>query len=471
MTKTFLFYDLETSGLNPAFDQIIQFSAIRTDLNLNELERYEWVIRPNPDTVPSPMAMLIHRTPITLWEQGEPELIVIERIHALFNTPGTISVGYNTLGFDDEFLRFSFYRNLLAPYTHQFANSCSRADLYPITALYYLFHPSILNWPMRNEATNNLKRVSLKLDGLNEMNQLATGAAHTAIVDIEATIALAKKFMQHPETWQYALGYFDKEKDDERIQKLPLILEKKHAIIIDGIFGADQNFCAPILHLGTHYHFKNQSCWLRLDTDNLSQSTLDNFIEHSWVINKKLAEPGFLLPPSEKYISKLNENKKELLKKNSTWLEKNPKILAAITQHYCDYTYPKHPDIAPEAALYYQGFWNNEQQQQSQQFHRAPNIKKSEVIDRIAHPLLKTLAIHALGRLDINLLSEEQREELENYSDKCKKHPEKIIDYKGKQKLNLHQALEEIQTLKNDSDLDQEQRELLQALEIWLIKK
>ena len=465
MTKTFLFYDLETSGLNPAFDQIIQFSAIRTDLNLNELERYEWVIRPNPDTVPSPMAMLIHRTPITLWEQGEPELLVIQRIHALFNTPGTISIGYNTLGFDDEFLRFSFYRNLLAPYTHQFANSCSRADLYPVTALYYLFHPEILNWPMRNE------KISLKLDGLNELNKLSTGAAHTAIVDIEATIALAKKFMQHPDTWHYALGYFEKEKDDERTQKLPLVLEKKHAILIDGIFGAPLNFCAPVLHLGTHYHFKNQSCWLRLDTENLSQSTLEDFIQHNWVMNKKLAEPGFLLPPSEKYLTKLSPEKIELLKKNIAWLEKNPKILSAITQHYCDYTYPKHPDVAPEAALYYQGFWNNEQQQQSQQFHRAPNIKKPEVIDRISHPLLKTLAIHALGRFDINLLSDEQREELETYSEQCKKHPEKIIDYKGKQKLSLQQALAEIEALKNDVMLDSEQLQLLESLEAWLRNK
>lgn len=464
MTKTFLFYDLETSGLNPAFDQIIQFSAIRTDLNLNELERYEWVVRPNPDSIPSPTAMIIHRTPISVWEKGEPELTVVQRIHALFNTSGTISVGYNTLGFDDEFLRFSFYRNLLAPYTHQFANQCSRADLYPITALYYLFHPNLLTWPMRDN------KISLKLDGLNACNQLSKGAAHTAIVDIEATIALAKKFMQHSDTWQYALGYFDKEKESERIQKLPLLLDKKYALLVDGIFGADQNFCAPILRLDTHYHYKNQTCWLRLDTENLSRSTLDDFIQHTWVINKKSAEPGFLLPLNEKYLPKLTTEKKQLLENNLAWLKNNSPVLSAITKHYCDFTYPKYSDIAPEAALYNQ-FWNNEQQQQSQQFHRAPDKKKSEIIDRITHPLLKTLAIHALGRCDIALLSDEQREDLESYWEKCNKHPERIIDYKGKQKFSLKQALDEIQTLKNDTKLDSEQCDLLQALETWLLKK
>jgi exodeoxyribonuclease I len=36
MADTFLFYDTETSGLNRAFDQILEFAAIRTDLKLNE---------------------------------------------------------------------------------------------------------------------------------------------------------------------------------------------------------------------------------------------------------------------------------------------------------------------------------------------------------------------------------------------------------------------------------------------------
>lgn len=465
MSKTFLFYDLETSGLNPAFDQIIQFSAIRTDLHLNELERYEWVVRPNPDCIPSPTAMMIHRTPLALWEKGEPELTVIQRIHALFNTPETISLGYNTLGFDDEFLRFSFYRNLLAPYTHQFANRCSRADLYPITALYYLFHPTLIDWPTRNE------KISLKLDGLNEKNQLASGASHTAIVDIEATIALSKIFMQQPDTWEYALGYFNKEIDGERIQKLPTLFNRKYALLIDGSLGADQNFCAPILQLGSHYHYKNQTCWLRLDSENLSHSTRDEFIHHTWSMNKKPAEPGFILPPSTKYLSKLNDEKMELFKKNSEWLEKNTDVLKAITHYYCDYTYPKHENIAPEAALYYQGFWNNEQQLQSTQFHRAPDKKKCEIIDRITHPLLKTLAIHTLGRFDAGLLSDEQGEVWEAYRNQCEQYPEKIIDYKGKKRLSLKQALDEIETLKTDITLDKEQKILLQNLKAWLQEK
>ena len=128
--KTYLFYDTETSGLNQCFDQILQFAAIRTDMQLNELERHHFFIQLNSDVIPSPQALITHQIPLDQLLHGEKEIIAIKKIHELVNTPNTISVGYNSLEFDDEFLRFSFYRNLLPPYTHQYANNCGRMDIY-----------------------------------------------------------------------------------------------------------------------------------------------------------------------------------------------------------------------------------------------------------------------------------------------------------------------------------------------------
>ena len=54
--QTLLFYDIETSGLNPAFDQVLTFACIRTDLSLNEISREEIVVRLRDDIVPSPWA-------------------------------------------------------------------------------------------------------------------------------------------------------------------------------------------------------------------------------------------------------------------------------------------------------------------------------------------------------------------------------------------------------------------------------
>ena len=269
MQKTYLFYDIETSGLNKCFDQALQFAAIRTDLELNELERHEVLIKLNPDTVPSPQAILVHQLTFEQLKTGMCEYEAMREIHQLFNTPGTITVGYNTLGFDDEFLRFSFYRNLLTPYTHQYANNCSRMDLYPITVMYYLFKPDGVIWPKIAEKT------TLKLEHLSSCNKLANGRAHDAMADVVATLALARLLRQEREMWGYLCGYFDKKTDLERLAKLT-----SHALLVDGSFGAEKFYQRPVLGLGMHNHYKNQSLWLQLDSPRLVETTLDLSLIH-----------------------------------------------------------------------------------------------------------------------------------------------------------------------------------------------
>ena len=99
------------------------------------------------DIVPSPGAFITHRLSEEILSRGMCEYDAAQKIHKILNYPGTVSLGYNTLGFDDEFLRFTFYRNLLDPYTHQYAASCSRMDILPVTAIYRIFKPEVLRWP------------------------------------------------------------------------------------------------------------------------------------------------------------------------------------------------------------------------------------------------------------------------------------------------------------------------------------
>ena len=54
----FIFYDTETTGISTSFDQILQFAAILTDDDLNELDRFEIRCRILPWVVPSPRALL-----------------------------------------------------------------------------------------------------------------------------------------------------------------------------------------------------------------------------------------------------------------------------------------------------------------------------------------------------------------------------------------------------------------------------
>src|SRR5579862_4646259 len=99
--QTYLFYDIETTGLNKAFDQVLHFAGIRTDLELKELKRYEVKIKLNPDIIPAPSALITHHMGLQDISTGTNEFAAITQIHQWLNQPGTISLGYNTLGFDD----------------------------------------------------------------------------------------------------------------------------------------------------------------------------------------------------------------------------------------------------------------------------------------------------------------------------------------------------------------------------------
>ena len=44
---------------------------------------------------------------------GVVEYEAFNQIHDIMNQSKTINIGYNSLNFDDKFLRFGFYRNLL----------------------------------------------------------------------------------------------------------------------------------------------------------------------------------------------------------------------------------------------------------------------------------------------------------------------------------------------------------------------
>ena len=56
----FVFYDLETTGISPAFDQPLQFAAIVTDLELNEIERIDIRCQLSPHILPAPKALAVY---------------------------------------------------------------------------------------------------------------------------------------------------------------------------------------------------------------------------------------------------------------------------------------------------------------------------------------------------------------------------------------------------------------------------
>lgn len=463
--QTLLFYDLETTGLNKAFDQILQFAAIRTDLNLREIDRHEIKIKLNADTIPSPYALLTHKIPLHAIQEGITEYEAVQQIHQLVNTPGTITLGYNTLGFDDEFLRFSFYRNLLTPYTHQYANQCSRMDIYPITVMYYLYKNAIIKWPTRNN------QLSLKLEELNAVNQFAPGLAHDAMVDVEVTLALTRQLMQERDMWAYMQSYFNKQADLERIKNA----KNDMTLLIDGVFGARHLYQCPAVFLATHKHYQNQSVWLRLDSENLQQTTLDNLTEHTYTINKKPAEPCFILPFKERFLQHLDPSRIALAKSNLHWLQHHPDIATAITNHYSEYTYPVYPNTDIDAGLYVHGFFTTEENHFCRLFHNASINEKANLIERAPSRRLQTLTLRLMGRHYPDALSKQQMAQFTVYLDSIFSREEECtpIDHQGRRRLSPSATQLELNTLRENTALPKGDIALLDELEAYLnhIKK
>ena len=468
MKQDYIFYDIESTGLNTCFDQVLQFAAIVTDHNLEEKDRIEIQVKHNADVIPSLGASLTHMIGPKDFCKGMSEYEGVRKIHQLLNTPNCISIGYNTLGYDDECLRFAFYRNLLNPYSHQYANGCYRMDIYPMTLFYYLFAPEVLDhWPKRNDL------ISLKLEDLSRENQLATGMAHDAMVDVEATVALARKFHKNQAVWRYLSDYFIKQQDQMRIASLPDATSGqaplKYGLLVQGTIGRRDNFIAPVVVLGQHQHYRNQTLLMRLDTEGLESTTAGTIEETPWVIRKKIAEPGFLLPPSARFIEKLSPERLALMEKNIDWLKDNPALYAQIQQHYQQAMYPEYEGIDIGTSLYQQGFMSSEDQKASAVFHQAPWPEKAASIENFSREDLRVLAARIIGRYDASLLSGDVQEEFEAHLQKVFHNmPEsQPKDFRNRYQYGLCDLEQEMAHFQ-DQDLSPEQHLILSEFKNWV---
>ena len=188
-TPTFFFYDLETSGLDPKNDRIMQFAGIRTDLNFNQIgEPVNFFVKLADDTLPSPSAINVTKiTPQMTLMDGLSEPEFCRYVQTEIFTPGTIEVGYNSIRFDDEHMRHTFYRNFYDPYEWQWKDGRSRWDLLDVVRMVRALRPQGINWPFSEEGKPNNR-----LENLTIENNLPHEHAHDALSDVEALIAVAK---------------------------------------------------------------------------------------------------------------------------------------------------------------------------------------------------------------------------------------------------------------------------------------
>ncbi len=295
MSESFLWYDLETFGRDPRRTRIAQFAAIRTNADLEPIgEPISLFCQPADDLLPSPEATLITGiTPQQAQREGLREAEFFARLHDELARPGTCAVGYNSIRFDDEFIRFGLYRNFYDAYEREWRNGNSRWDLLDVMRLWRALRPEGMEWPRREDGAP-----SFKLEDLARANDTREGEAHEALSDVRALLGLARKMKQtQPRLWDYAL----KLRDKRHAASLLDTVNMEPVLHISGKYPASRHCAALVLPLARHPRMESRviACDLDLDPEALLRLSPDEIADRLYTPAADLPEGESRIPLKE----------------------------------------------------------------------------------------------------------------------------------------------------------------------------
>tara|TARA_A100001011_G_scaffold133141_1_gene140329 strand:- start:2078 stop:3499 length:1422 start_codon:yes stop_codon:yes gene_type:complete len=214
--SNFVFYDFETSSSNKNWGQIIQIGAILTNDNLDELDRFDARCRLSPGVIPEAMALIVNKTSPTMLKKSNLSHYEMVRqfVETLKKWGRATFIGFNSIEFDEEFLRSTLFQTLEYPYITS-TNGNTRGDVLSLARAANLYYPKTLKNSV-NEKGNDV----YKLDQMAPLNGIDHGNAHSAIGDVIATLGIAKLIAKKaPNVWKASLMTLDKNLTLDLIKK------------------------------------------------------------------------------------------------------------------------------------------------------------------------------------------------------------------------------------------------------------
>jgi len=384
-TQTLLWHDYETFGLDPRWDRPSQFAAIRTDLDFNQIgESMMWYCRPADDYLPSPSACLVTGvTPQKCLQEGVPEVEFMALINEQMSKPGTCSLGYNSLRFDDEFTRFGLYRNLFDVYAREWQGGNSRWDLIDLVRTAAAIRPEGINWP-RNEAGE----LVLKLDRLAPANGIEHADAHDALADVRATIELARLLKKsQPRLYNYV---FQLKHKAQVWGQLDLQM-RKPVLHVSSTYGRENGYLSLVGAFAKHPSNNNAVLVFDLRQDPRIWQGYSSAQLQELLFSRKDLLPVDAQRPAVKEIqvnkcpvvsplqtlsdeqaTSFSVDKTQCLK-HLQYLREDLNLCEALSQAYSNR--PEFPVVDPDAGLYGGGFFNDKDRKLMEKVHQSdPSI-------------------------------------------------------------------------------------------------
>ncbi|MFA5135730.1 MAG: exodeoxyribonuclease I [Patescibacteria group bacterium] len=231
VAQTFFFYDLETSGLSGRDDRVMQFAGQRTDMNLQPIgDPINVLVAVNDDTLPSPDALMVTGiTPQQTVADGYSEAQFAKMLLDDVFTPDTITVGFNNIRFDDEFIRHLFWRTFHDPYEWCWKDGRSRWDILDVVRMTRALRPDGIEWPVIDGKASNRLELLTKVNGIDHLS------AHDALSDVTALIEVTR-LIRDKQTQLY--DYLLLMRDKNEVKKLINLDEKIPFVYTSGRYDA-----------------------------------------------------------------------------------------------------------------------------------------------------------------------------------------------------------------------------------------
>lgn len=408
----YVFYDTETTGKETAFDQILQLAAIRTDDELNELERFEIRCRLLPHVVPSPSALRVTTvSPATLTDPNLPSHYeAIRQIRAkLTEWSPAIFMGYNSIAFDENLLRHALFQTLHPAYLTN-TNGNARADVMRIAQAASVYSPNSISVPLDDQ-----NRQVFRLDQLAPANGFSHERAHEALADVEATIHVAQTIRERaPRVWESMLRAARK---SEAIQ---FATERDMFVLTEFYYGRPYSWL--VTHCGENPNYDAQLGAFDLWHDptdylGLTVEQLIGVLDRSPKVIRSIrtnAQPIVMEAEHGLEHTKSAALDGEELTRRVEIIRANPDFRDRVGQAFAGRYADQEPSPHVEERIY-DGFPSPADQAIMEEFHRTDWAQRPAIAERIGDARVKEFADRLMFVERPDVLSESKRADLERW--------------------------------------------------------